>query len=361
MTRALNLLNNADDIGSEAERPQEAPRADPVDPVIPEPAPVPQSRIAQMVEINRVNNEKRAAYVREQREHLDNALSASEPDRVELQQLSDDIINSVVVVDENAKAVANIAARLLAERQEMMRNVRDAIGFTVADVANVGADVETFLTNVVGGYGALLEVIRTICAEAGTVRVDELTPVFDSEGKFSIVRRFVDVGDEEPGQDPILDLKWVIPAGVKAAYRFKALRHEHNEANKKSANLQIQLEEASSKLASTQRDLMSERAKVMDLSGRVNEQMPVSPDSPEGYYLRAANGRWVCEAQTSGPVCFLTKWLTTKDMTQAYRFDNVADAQETLLRLQMARFHRVRKTTRETLKVITVRFEDHSS
>ena len=142
MTKALTMLNNADELEEAPEPTLEAPPVRPTDPVIQEPASVPPSRIAKAVELVRKRREERQAYVNEQRDNLEATLSASEPDRVEIQNIADEIINSVVADNPEAKAVTAVTQQLLAERQEVLRGIREAIGITVSEANNVGADLE---------------------------------------------------------------------------------------------------------------------------------------------------------------------------------------------------------------------------
>ncbi len=358
MTKALTMLNNADELEEAPEPTLEAPPARPTDPVIQEPASVPPSRIAKAVELARKRREERQAYVNEQRDNLEATLSASEPDRVEIQNIADEIINSVVADNPEAKAVTAVTQQLLAERQEVLRGIREAIGITVSEANNVGADLETYLTELVGGYGAMREAIRLLCAKAGTIRVDKLEPVKSESGQFNVIRRFVDVGDEEPDQTPILDLEWLIPAVIKAGFRFEALRHEHGEAVKRSASVVSQINDLQIVNQALHKQLTAANAQLGEMSTRVKEQRSYTHDSPTGYYIRSDSGRWLCLAPTKGATCFLTKYKTTLALSEAHAFESADYANEVLLRLQMARYHRVRKSTRETLKVVAVRFED---
>jgi hypothetical protein len=359
MTRALDRLNAVDeDIGPEKAKPQEPKYVKPTEPVIKEPAKTAPRLLTQALEKARLAKEAREKHQAEERDRLEEALSGSEPDRVELMEQAEAVINAAVQSTEAREAAREIRD-LLAAKQELIRNVQQAMGMTTNNLRELGDDVIDRLSKLVGANGLLSELVRDLCAAAGTVRVDEPLLIKREGGKLRIIRQFVDVGDEEPDQDPIVDLKWLVPAALKLKARYSRLLTEHSEAAKRSGALHHQLELAQARAAELERENASLRLNNTTLSMTAKAVMPTAPGSPEGFYLKSDNNRWIGRKDGKG-FCFTNRWFTTNNPALAHAFEFKADAEELLQRLQMARVHRIGLRHRETLRVISVRYEDHT-
>lgn len=358
MTRALNALTEAEDIGPEKAKPQEPKIVRKTDPVISVPATVPQSKIAIAVEKARRNKAAKQKKIEETRDKLEEALANSEPSRDEIAAMADAIIESATNSPE-AKDAALILQSQLADIQEMVRNVHQAIGVVSEPVSNVGKDALEKIQTLIAANGVLTELIRECCAAAGTVRVDEYVPIKTAGGKFNIVRRFVDVGDEEPDQKPMLELKWLVPAAIKLRARYARLISEFNEANKRAATSELALAEAKKVAEEGTKEQQSLRAQVNTLMEQVKAIRPTAEGSPEGYYLKTDSNRWVAKYTGQG-ACFLNRWYLTNDISKAYSFEHKLNAEETLQRLHMAKLQRISREQRNSLRIVTIRFEDHT-
>lgn len=360
MTRALTRQNEAEDIGSEQTKLQEPKPPKSIDPVIPQPAIVPKSRIAEAVELARKQNAENARRKQEARDTLEASLMESEPPRDELLAQADAML-SVTANTPEARELAKVLSGVIAHRQELARNVRETLGVTIKETEILDTDIEEKLIGLIGTSAVMREAIRGFCEAAGTVRIDELVAVKASGGRYNLVRRFVDVGDDEEGQDPIVDVKYLIPAALRASARFRRLMLEHAEAGKAVSNAQAETQRviADSKAAVQERDAL--RIKLATADAIVSKVKPSAPGTDDNYYLKADDSNlWL--AKYEGPkACFLTRWHMTTNHSKAHPFAFKEDAQELLQRLQMARVQRIGRQTRETLRVVAVRYEDHSA
>lgn len=359
MTTRLDQLNAADELPEEAPRPPEPAVIKPSAPVIPQPAESNPSKLQAAIAAAAERKQAVTARVQAEREKLEEALSNSEPPRDELQSLADEML-SVSVKGPEAAALAKTLAEQIAMRQEMIRNLRQTAGVVIPEIENIGANVEDQLAAVIGANCAMREIIREICASAGTVRIDEVLPLKTTNGRVILQRRWADVGDEEPDQDPIVDLKWILPAGIKVAARFRRLMGEHANKVKEAAEAQHALTKAQERLRELETKQRQDSEYIRQLEASVKSHKPPMRGSPTGYYLRSEDGRWVARYEGKHE-CFVTKWRTVADQRDAYAFEFKETAQETLARLQFARLHRIDKRVRETLCVVAVRYEDHSA
>jgi hypothetical protein len=359
MTRALDRLNAVDeDIGPEKAKPQEPKYVKPTEPVIKEPAKTAPHLMTLAIEKARLTKEATEKRQREERERLNEAFASLEPDRVELMEQAEAIINTGVQSAE-AKAAAREIRDLLAEKQEMIRNVQQTIGVTTNNLRELGDDVIDRLAALVAANGILSELVREICAAAGTVRVDQPLKIKRESGRLHIIRRFVDVGDEEPDQEPIVDLQWLVPAAIKVKIRYEHLLTAHDESAKRLGATQHELEQAQAKLQQAERENASLRLANVALANNAKEALPAAPGTPGGFYLKSDTNRWIGRKEGKG-FCFTNRWFTTNNPANAHEFAFKADAEEMLQRLQMARLHRIGIRHRETLRVVTIRYEDHS-
>lgn len=358
MTTRLDKLNAADELPEEAAPQPEKAYSKPIEPVFPQPAESNPSKL--QAAIAAAVAKKQALHERTQaeRERLDEALSNSEPARDELQTTADALLNTSVKGVET-RELAKILQDEISRRQELIRNLRETAGVVLPEIENYGVNVEDKLAAVIGANCAMREIIREICAAAGTVRIDEIVPLKTDSGKVILKRTFVDIGDEEPGQDPIVDLKWLLPAGIKVAARFRALMSEHANATKAAAEAQYSLTLIQARLRQMEADRRADQAAIKALEDAASDHRPAMPGNPSGYFIRAENGKWLGKYDGKH-ACFLTKWRTVDDQKDAHAFEFKEDAHETLGRLQFARVQRIARSVRETFRVITIRYEDHS-
>ena len=359
MTRALDKLNGADELEEEAPRAQEAKPVRPTEPVIPVPAVTPPSKLAAVIAAAASAKAERDASIAEKRERLDEALSNAEPARDELQSMADAMLEASANSPE-AKAVSKAMTAVFAERQELERNVRQALGATIPELSAMTlSNIETSITNLLGTNAALSEAIRGICAAAGTIRIDEYVPVKGSNGHVTITRRWVDIGDEEPDQEPILETKWLLPAALKATARFAKLLQEVEEANKRAIQAAQQVAALTAAKLESEKERAIDKARLAHLEAIVKDIRPSVDGTPPGYYLRTSEGLWLAQ-NDADESCFITRWYMTKDQSEANSFYHRDNANEILLRLQMARVHRIGNRHRSTLKVVAIRYEDHT-
>jgi hypothetical protein len=358
MTRALTAQNNAEDIGEETPtKPQEPTYVKATEPVIKEPAQTPKSRLAATIEKARRDKEAREQRLAQERQQRDEALAAAEPSRDEIADQAEAITNAALKSPE-ARAVAITMRDLLAEKQEMIRNVQQTLGVSTANMRELGDDVIEQLAKLVGTNGLLLELIREICAAAGGVRADKVI-IKHEGGKMKIIRRFVDVGDEEPDQDPIVDLEWIVPAAIRVKARYTSLLSQHENATKRAIEAELRASELTSKLADSEKERRELKGQVAQLETMVKTQKPNAAGTPDGFFLRTEDGYWV--ARYDGKHAFFTnRWYLTASQQAAHEFEFKQDADELLQRLHMARMHRIGKQRRETLRVVKVRYEDYT-
>lgn len=358
MTRALNTLCEAEDIGPETEKPKEQAYVKATAPVIPQPAASNPSKLAAAIAAAKEANEAKAAKLAEERAKRDQALLDSEPPRDELEMQADALLEGASKSPE-AKEVAKVLAAALAERQEMLRNVRQVMGVIAPEIKNYGENVEEKLRALVSGNGAMREAIRLICEAAGTVRIVKPVPVKTPSGNIKITLRHVDVGDEEPDQEPIVDLEFLIPAAIRAAARFRRLVSEHDTAVKHAADMSYQNGQLQMRMVTVDSENRTLRARNAELEKIAANTRPNAPGTPTGYYLRTENNLWVGKYEGK-KACFFNRWYMVAGLSDAHAFEFKEDAQEVLARLQFTRIHRIGRSHRETLRVVTVRFEDQT-
>ena len=361
MTRprdAASARQEAMDFGPEQEKPQEPTYVKPTNPVIPVPAVSNPSKLQEAIEKARAIKAAKEEKLREARERREASLIDSEPPRDELEDLANAMIEAATNSQE-AKEVAKVLASSLAERQEMMRNVHQVLGVIGPEIRDYGENIEDKLRALIAGNGGMREAIRLICEAAGTVRVSKPVIVEASTGVKKLTFRHVDVGDEEPEQDPIVGLEYLLPAAIRAAARFRRLIAEHDTATKAKADAEFQLvslQESDKRLSAENRTLKERNAA---LEAAAQEIRPNAPGTPSGYYLKTETGLWVAKYEGKHS-CFVNRWHLVTNPSEAHSFEFKQDASELLARLQFARLHRIGRQHRETLRVVTVRYEDHT-
>ncbi len=358
MTRdAISARFEAEDFGPEKEKPQEPAYVKPVAPVTPIPAVSNSTKLAAAIEAARIAKEAKAAKTAEARAKLEDSIVDSEPPRDELLMMAEAMIDGATNGPEAAE-VAKVLAKALSDRQDMLRNVRQVMGVITPEITSYGENVEEKLRNLVAGNGALREAIRFICEAAGTVRVTEPVINKKADGSVKITARFVDVGDEEPDQDPIVDLKYILPAALRAAARFRRLMAEHALATNRAIDAEAQRDAATQGAAATFAENRVLKARNSELEAAHKAIRPNAPGTPTGYYLKTENGYWVAKDEKGKS--FVTGWKLVTNPLAAESFEFKDTARELLARLQFTRLHRIRKAHRETLRVVTIRYEDHS-
>lgn len=357
-TNALTAHCEAEDIGEEKAKLQEPAYIKPTSPVIPERAVSNPSKLSAAIEAARQAKEAKALRLAEERDRLDASLLESEPPRDELVDQAEAMLSAATNSPE-AKEAARLLHTAISQRQEMIRNVHQVMGVTTPQLLALGENDEETLRAIIASNGALREAIRHICEAAGTVRVSKPVIVDTSTGGKMITFRHVDVGDEEPEQEPMVDMEYLLPASLRAAARFRRLIAEHDNAVKQSADASYQFNELQQRSASLVTDNRALRDANAALEAQVKEQRPAAPGTPGGYFLRTEAGLWVAKYEGKQR-CFVNGWMLVTNPKLAHSFEFKQDAQELLARLQFSRVHRIGKTHRETLSVVTIRYEDHS-
>ncbi|OYW72045.1 MAG: hypothetical protein B7Z24_01490, partial [Pseudomonadales bacterium 32-42-5] len=74
-----------------------------------------------------------------------------------------------------------------------------------------------------------------------------------------------------------MDLKWLLPAGIKVAARFRALMSEHANATKAAAEAQYSLTLIQAKLRQMEADRRADQDAIKALEASALEHRPAMP------------------------------------------------------------------------------------
>jgi hypothetical protein len=203
----------------------------------------------------------------------------------------------------------------------------------------------------------LAEAVRLVCAAAGTVRVTELIPVQNAAGHTVMAKRFVDVGDEEPGQAPEITPKYLLTAALKAAVRFSNLLEEAKRQHARAEALETECVTLRKQLTTVSARQKAQDAHYQALCRAERER------GEEAAYATprvvVTNGTQYLKLRPGMDPRLSWAYGTTEDPREAVTFDTVEQAGAILNQITMFPRRVIHIDILSTLSVARVVTEDH--
>lgn len=287
--------------------------------------------------------------------HLhDVVFEADAEQRVDIDADVDALLNAA---NNNAvsRELAAMTQAMRAEKADMMRRVQEVVGIQAIKLV----DEEKFdvaIDKIVRDNASLSEAVRLICAAAGTVRVDEYVPV-TRKGVTKLQRVFADIGDEEAGQTPIVDVRYMLTAALKASIRFKRLMAEAQE----SAALAHRFESMFNDKAVAFNSLHGEYQELLrDFS--VLEAAELARGEPATFaptVIRVTDGTYYLALRPGVEPKLAWAYRRTTDVRKALVFDSVEQAQAILHKISISKFRHLSLDKLEPMRVVRVVTENH--
>lgn len=324
--------------------------------LFPTPAPLSQTRLAE--ELRKARERRIAEQQADARykDHLaDTVFGAENQSR---DRIADDVdaILGAANMSSVARDLQQQALNARMEQAEMARKIADFIGTDAIKLVDDGK-LDQAISQIVADNAALLEAGRRLCQSAGTVRVDEVAAYYDENERFRIQRRFVDIGDEEPGQDPLVNTKWMVTALLKASVRFESLLSEATQASARAHR-------AEASAASTSAELAAIKAKYN--AQTVHYQRLLREDAERGDEATYApprivvtNGTEYMRLRPGHDPRVAWAYGFTRNPSRALQFDSVEQAKAILHKVSVARFRNIPLEMLDTMSVSRIVTEDH--